>query len=900
MPELIYQSEFKGEEMDARFAAVAQLAAALEALTTVVAQKYVKPASGIPSTDMDADVQAALAKANTAVQSLADYYTKSEVDQMLAAINGMDYVDVSTLPTASASTMGKIYLLGPDASGYYAYYYTSYDGSAYSWVGPLGTTQISLANYATKDELSQKASIVEDLVNLSNYGLRPYTISGGGAYGVSSGYEHIVIPLAGVTKIRLKAKSSQAAMIAWLASNTKPTSGGTVPYAPGYSARIDITANTEAQYDVPTGANWLFVYLGTAGENNWAPDYLYLSRMVGEGVLSTMNTTALSSKEGKRINDQALAPDVVDVANLQTEGGRIVDGAWNNTARYKHVIIPVTERDVVHVEANSQIPTSYAFLTADVAPSNSQPVPFVPNTQQSTVAVCTASDITVPDLAKFMYIYVGDANSTSTMKEGVPSKVIVYHTMAAAKKAIADVSRADVGVVASFDGADISLARSGKVYGFVPGQTYRVNFLNPNVPLADTSGSNYRFQLGAYDSEDTLLGYLLGWGTNSSLPDYADVVIPAGTAYLQTQGRCSAGYSCPVSFFPVSSSVISGNVLDNNPESEFRPKFMSATKRYYTTSDASQPSPLVILHLSDIHANWDNVARFLQFKSKYASFIDAALCTGDIADDKLTDGVTGYTDIATDVMTVIGNHDTRGASGWQDYAGKEAYDALIAPNVVNWGVTQPSDAATAGKCYYYKDFSEKHLRLVVVDIMAYDSTEDAWLADVLASAKSSNFHVVIATHFAGARAQAEAEQPVFTKMPCNYTTLYEMGGDSSLLTAYNGNAYMMGATVDAFITGGGKFVGYVQGHFHADFVAKVAKYPNQLIYAIGASKAGEMRDFNHVIGTRNQDEFQIVSIDTHDTIVKLYKVGAFYDRYGRSKGSVCVNYSTGEVLGEGR
>ena len=149
-----YQSEFTGLEMDARFAAVAQLTAALEALTAVVAQKYVKPASGIPSTDMDADVQAALAKANTAVQSLADYYTKSEVDQLLAAINGMDYVDVATLPTASASTMGKIYLVGPDASGYYAYYYTSYNGSAYSWVGPLGTTQISLANYATKEDVT--------------------------------------------------------------------------------------------------------------------------------------------------------------------------------------------------------------------------------------------------------------------------------------------------------------------------------------------------------------------------------------------------------------------------------------------------------------------------------------------------------------------------------------------------------------------------------------------------------------------------------------------------------------------------------------------------------------------------------------------------------------------------
>ena len=114
--------------MDARFAAVSTISAELQSL----------------------------------VQSLADYYTKTEVDQLLAAINGMTYVDVSTLPTASASTMGKIYLVGPDASGYYSYYYTSHNGSAYSWVGPLGTTEISLANYATKTELDERTLVEKE------------------------------------------------------------------------------------------------------------------------------------------------------------------------------------------------------------------------------------------------------------------------------------------------------------------------------------------------------------------------------------------------------------------------------------------------------------------------------------------------------------------------------------------------------------------------------------------------------------------------------------------------------------------------------------------------------------------------------------------------------------------
>lgn len=148
-----YQSEFTGVQMDERFRAVATLAEALTVLEQAIAAKYTKPASGIPSTDMDADVQAALALALTSVQSLADYYTKSEVDAMVAAVNAQEYIDVATLPAASADTLGKIYLVGP-TSGEYARYITTVNGSTYGWV-QIGTTEISMANYATKAELSQ-------------------------------------------------------------------------------------------------------------------------------------------------------------------------------------------------------------------------------------------------------------------------------------------------------------------------------------------------------------------------------------------------------------------------------------------------------------------------------------------------------------------------------------------------------------------------------------------------------------------------------------------------------------------------------------------------------------------------------------------------------------------------
>lgn len=160
--ELIYQSIFKGAQMDERLTAVARLQEALAAVEQAITAKYTKPASGIPETDLDEAVQSALAKARSAVQDLSNYYTKTEIDALLSAVNSQQYVDVTALPAASADTLGKIYLVGPDAYNQFARYYTSYDGSTYSWVA-AGTTEINLALYATKEELSQLSQDVDEI-----------------------------------------------------------------------------------------------------------------------------------------------------------------------------------------------------------------------------------------------------------------------------------------------------------------------------------------------------------------------------------------------------------------------------------------------------------------------------------------------------------------------------------------------------------------------------------------------------------------------------------------------------------------------------------------------------------------------------------------------------------------
>ena len=72
------------------------------------------------------------------------------------------YKSVSSLPPASAETMGYIYLTPTATSGVYDMSYTEFDGSAYSWE-PLGTTAIQMSDYATKSEVRELSEQIQEL-----------------------------------------------------------------------------------------------------------------------------------------------------------------------------------------------------------------------------------------------------------------------------------------------------------------------------------------------------------------------------------------------------------------------------------------------------------------------------------------------------------------------------------------------------------------------------------------------------------------------------------------------------------------------------------------------------------------------------------------------------------------
>lgn len=185
-----YISQFTGAEIDQRLAKVSQLETSKQ--DKLVSGSNIKTINGqsvlgsgdmqIQAGDTDAvkyvaqtltDAQKAQARTNIAAASAAELGQivtdltgiEADIDSLeaaVAAINVGDYVTATTLPTASASTMGHIYLIGPDANNNYDRYFTQESSGTYSWVS-LGSTQIDLSTYATQAEVDQLEAEVHNL-----------------------------------------------------------------------------------------------------------------------------------------------------------------------------------------------------------------------------------------------------------------------------------------------------------------------------------------------------------------------------------------------------------------------------------------------------------------------------------------------------------------------------------------------------------------------------------------------------------------------------------------------------------------------------------------------------------------------------------------------------------------
>lgn len=298
-----------------------------------------------------------------------------------------------------------------------------------------------------------------------------------------------------------------------------------------------------------------------------------------------------------------------------------------------------------------------------------------------------------------------------------------------------------------------------------------------------------------------------------------------------------------------------------------------------------------LLFFSDIHADANSVVclrNILNFGNTHKFYINDVLHGGDLTpnaysnDTKLWESVN-YIDT---MLNTIGNHDAAnlvdGALVY-DVPDVDVYNRFFAPYIANWGVVQPANAATLGKCYYYKDYAGAKIRLIVLDNMCDDmDTQKTWLDSVLADAITNSLSVICCEHYSRE----------LTKIKCGFSDVLRNPSSTGVFAP----------NVQTFINNGGMFVCWLTGHSHHDNFGYMTAYPDQLVFAHTVS--GVVNETNStttaatILYTKSAAAYTIVSVDTQYHILTLWRLGRQHDQWLRQQRILVYDYANKEIIGE--
>ena len=366
-----------------------------------------------------------------------------------------------------------------------------------------------------------------------------------------------------------------------------------------------------------------------------------------------------------------------------------------------------------------------------------------------------------------------------------------------------------------------------------------------------------------------------------------------------------------------------------------------------TKAVTSDIKPLSFIHISDIHTKSDNYKCFenaCEFYQNYAN-IAAMIVTGDIVWDTYADATTWYNlalqKTTKPVLNVIGNHD---AGQYNPEIGLgsqssdlECYNKFIAPYVSNWGVVQPTNASTDGKSYYYKDFTDEKVRLIVLceyetdyeinqegtglvysrEWRAMRQAQVTWLINTLTNTPS-DYGVIVAYH-----------QPDPLKDENNAFVSFDLVADYRIAHGMNPtalvycddkewlpkilNAYATKSSLSLTVTQTGavvessptlvcdcdftniqsEFICILTGHTHRDYIGHLKNFPSLSILCVGADNLRYTSTFQpRAEGTPSEDLFNVVNIDRNRKTIKIIRIGSDASVTGQVRDQMIMSYAT--------
>lgn len=324
-------------------------------------------------------------------------------------------------------------------------------------------------------------------------------------------------------------------------------------------------------------------------------------------------------------------------------------------------------------------------------------------------------------------------------------------------------------------------------------------------------------------------------------------------------------------------------------------KALKNLKRPSRSANTVQYTPFVLLHASDIHGDGETLERMVEYYNHYKTYIDDALISGDMVSGVYDDDIAYYrnTDGAEKIMLAVGNHDTAKEDGsttiWDYYVGQASYERFIKDFYSEWG----NVSIVTNKCYYHKDYADYGIRMIVTDCM--DVSTDAqltWLEGVLESTPSG-YSVLCVCHY-----------PYYPKVTdvANASPHIECSFDSRQNAPTVADAHIPVSFIDAvdewMANHRGKFICWLSGHTHADYVC-IAKGTTQLVITIDTaahtSRNIGYSDTERVSGKKSMDLFNLVGIDTYQKLIKVMRVGADMDSWMRRKETMCIQYASNNV-----
>lgn len=330
---------------------------------------------------------------------------------------------------------------------------------------------------------------------------------------------------------------------------------------------------------------------------------------------------------------------------------------------------------------------------------------------------------------------------------------------------------------------------------------------------------------------------------------------------------------------PIISAHINDSIIKFNKDKE--PLIIGQSKTRATLFGDSK-KVLQFIHFSDIHSDINAWSRIVHYMREYADYIKFAVMTGDYcagAHDTWTD-LYAYADNGK-MYNCVGNHDfITDATTQTTAAAEDTYNKLFATSGM-WGVNFPTGS---NLMYYYKDFAECGIRLIVLDQFYWDDAEATWLQNTLANAKSNNLSVITASHW---------QSGTFENMlDCSFNTFDDYtphGQFSTINTPFE-------PIITNFVASGGTHIVHLSGHWHHDMTGYTTNGILNTVVECATRHGEPWKNTVRVPGTRTADCFNVVGVDVTNRLLKIIRIGNNTDGYLQPKNVLCINYEAKTVV----